>query len=192
MKKVLTLSLLLLGCIAIIFFVSNSKQNLVQEETADLNNNNIEENYKLEQGVLKIYENSEIIWQSSRDWWVDSFVLADSTNDGITDINLSVWRAGNFGSSKPFWVEKNDMSTKNHFFIFDFRDGRVQPIWQSSNLEVPNCHFIISDVNGDGKNELKAFEGDYLQSPECIPNTISLWGWNGWGFSKISSAPIEK
>jgi len=71
-----------------------------------LNNNSIMENYNLEDGQLTIRENEKAVWQSPDDWWVDSFVLADSNNDGILDINLSLWKSGNFGSSKPFWIEK--------------------------------------------------------------------------------------
>ncbi|MBE0449146.1 MAG: hypothetical protein IBX64_13820, partial [Actinobacteria bacterium] len=75
------------------------------------------ERYILRNGRLKVLEESKTIWESPRDWWVDDFVLADSTGDGVTNINLSVWRAGDLGKTKPFWVEENDQSIKNHFFV---------------------------------------------------------------------------
>ena len=160
-----------------------NKGNISKYEQADLNNNSIIENYNLEGGQLTIRENEKAVWQSPDDWWIDNFVLADSNNDGILDINLSLWKSGNFGSSKPFWVEENDMSVKNHFFVLDFIDNAVKQIWGSSNLTEPNCEFKIADIDNDSKNELVVIEGDYLQKPECNGNFVAVWKWNGWGFS---------
>lgn len=158
--------------------------NLEANNAIDLKRRQIGQNsYQLENGRLTITNNTELIWQSPTDWWVDSFILADSNNDGIIDINLSVWKPGNFGLSKPFWVEKNDMSVKNHFFIFDLVDGLMKPIWQSSNLTAPNCEFTIIDVDNDGKNDLVVLEGNYLQKPNCKGEYVAIWKWNGWGFS---------
>ncbi len=154
-----------------------------KEDQADLNNNLIQETYTLENSRLTIAEKENIAWQSPADWRVDNFFLADSNNDGILDINLSVWKAGDFGESKPFWVEENDMGVKNHFFVFDFVNGAVSPIWQSSNLEKPNCEFIFADIDGDEKNDLIAIEGDYSQKLNCDGNYVAVWKWNGWGFS---------
>jgi len=73
-----------------------------KQEQADLDNNSVSENYDLENGKLTIAENEKMIWQSPSDWWIDDFALADSNNDGVVDINLSLWKSGSFGTSKPF------------------------------------------------------------------------------------------
>lgn len=171
-----------------------------KKETADLDKDSIPEIYSLKNGSLLIMENSKIVWQSPDNWWIDDFILADSNNDGISDINLSLWKAGNFGSSKPFWVKENDMSIKNHFFIFDFIDDAMKQIWGSSNLDEPNCEFQIADIDNDGKNDLIVIEGDYLQKPKCNGNYVAVWKWNDWGFSNewrsekgtFSNLEIEK
>ncbi|MFA5886207.1 MAG: hypothetical protein WC863_00320 [Patescibacteria group bacterium] len=150
---------------------------------ANLNNNDLPEIYALANGRLTITENTQIIWQSSNDWWVDNFILADANNDGIIDINLSVWKSGNFGPSQPFWVKNDDLSVKNHFFIFDLIAEKVEPLWQSSNLTVPNCEFAVTDIDKDGQNDLIVIEGNYTQTPECHGDYIALWKWNDWGFS---------
>jgi len=154
-----------------------------KKEWADLNNNSQKEIYILKNGKLKILENLKVIWESPDDWWIDNFFLADSNNDGIVDINLSLWKAGNFGSSKPFWVSENDMSVKNHFFIYDFVNEKVKLIWGSSNLEVPNCEFGFTDIDKDGSNELIVIEGYYAQGIKCKGKYLAIWRWNGWGFS---------
>jgi len=160
-----------------------NKEIILKQEQADLDNNSIKETYILENGKLTISQNSKIIWQSPTEWWIDNFVLADSNNDGIADINLSLWKAGNFGSSKPFWVKENDMSVKNHFFVLDFINGEIKQIWGSSNLAEPNCKFQIADIDNDGKNDLIVIEGDYSQKPKCSGNYVAVWKWNDWGFS---------
>jgi poly-gamma-glutamate synthesis protein (capsule biosynthesis protein) len=141
------------------------------------------ESYQLNQGHLTISSASTTIWQSPQEWWVDNFELADSNNDGMSDINLSVWKSGNFGPSKPFWIAENDLSIKNHFFVIDLVGKTTKPIWQSSNLTAPNCEFKIADIDKDGKNDLVVIEGDYADWPSCKGKNIALWKWNGWGFS---------
>lgn len=163
--------------------ISKGKAIVFKKDQADLNNNSIKETYDLESGQLTIAENAKIIWQSPVYWWIDNFVIADSNNDRISDINLSVWKAGNFGSSKPFWDKENEMSVKNHLFIFNFAGDEIRPIWQSSNLSAPNCEFAIIDIDGDEKNDLVVSEGDYSQKPICDGNYVAVWKWNGWGFS---------
>ncbi len=153
------------------------------DETQELKSKMGNYEFVLEIGKLKITQKNKVVWKSPDDWWIDNFILADSNNDGFINVNLSVWKAGNFGSSKPFWVKENDMSIKNHFFVFNFIEGAMKPIWQSSNLTSPNCEFKIVDVDGDGKNDLVVIEGDYSQKPNCEGKYVAVWKWNGWGFS---------
>jgi poly-gamma-glutamate synthesis protein (capsule biosynthesis protein) len=179
---------------------SGSGNVLSGRERADVDGNSIPENYVLENGGLTITENSEMIWQSPHNWWIDDFVLADSNDDGVTDIHLSLWKSGSFGASRPFWIKEDDASVKNHFFILDFIDGSIKQVWGSSNLSRPNCEFQIADIDDDGKNDLIVIEGEYSQKPECSGNHVAVWKWNGWGFSNewrseegnFSNLEIEK
>jgi hypothetical protein len=167
---------------------------LVQSPTrithyGDLNANGSNETYTLNNGSITITEKGNLLWQSPKEWWIDSFDLGDLTHDEIIDLNLSVWKAGNYGSSKPFWVTENDQSIKNHFFVFNVTDRGVKPVWQSSNLAVPNCDFIIADIDTDGKMELITIEGEYSTGRTCSGTHRAVWKWNGWGFvneSRIS------
>lgn len=151
------------------------------DQTADLDADGLEESYVLADGVLTVRVDGEIVWQSGQSWKVDSFVLGDANNDGVSDLNLSVWKPGNFGDLMPFWVEENDMSVKNHFFIYDLKDGKMRPVWQSSNLTAPNCRLDLADTDLDGKNELVVIEGDYAD-PACQGRYVAVWKWKEWGF----------
>ena len=159
-----------------------SRNGTAKTQNADLNGNSIDEEYILQNGKLIIRENAETLWQSADDWWVEDFALADSTNDGVADINLSVWKSGSFGKFKPIWVKNDDPSVKNHFFIFDWEDGKIKPVWQSSNLDAPNCQILVDDVNADGENELIVLEGDYADTPDCRGKYVAVWKWGEWGF----------
>ncbi|MDF3002142.1 MAG: hypothetical protein K0Q48_2261, partial [Bacillota bacterium] len=149
----------------------------------DLDCNSVIEKYTLENGILSISTGSTTDWKSPLSWWIDDFELADSNNDGKKDINLSLWKAGDYGKYKPIWVQENDMSIKNHFFILDYFDGRVRYVWCSSNLSQPNCEFKFADVDHDLRNELIVIEGDYARASENHGVYTAVWRWNGWGFS---------
>lgn len=163
---------------------NDAKKSLnFKQEAADLDNNSLLEVYILENKNLVIKEQEKIIWQSPAEWQVDEFVLADANNDGLVDINLSVWKAGDFGSSQPFWIKENDMSIKNHFFIFDLIEGKIKAVWQSSNLSAPNCEFIFADVDDDQKNDLVVLEGNYTDKQKCEARYLAIWKWHDWGFT---------
>lgn len=165
-----------------------SRETLV--DSGDLNHNGRAEHYELRDSVLRVTEGGTVLWESPAGWFVDGFQLADANTDGRSDLNLSVWKSGNFGNAQPFWMTENDPSVKNHFFVLKVTDNGVRPLWQSSNLERPNCAFRFSDVNGDRREELVVTEGAYAQDRSCHPTDVAVWSWNGWGFSHEGRWPI--
>lgn len=132
-------------------------------------------------GILTVTEDGKEIWHTDEGWKVEGFFLTDADNDGIADLSLSVWKPGNYGEAMPFWVGENDMSVRNHFFVYSLEDDRMRPVWQSSNLAAPDCGFTIDDIDADGKNELIAMEGDYADAV-CRGRRLSVWRWHEWGF----------
>jgi len=152
---------------------------------ANLDHDDYQETYKLLNGQFVISENSETLWVSPDIWWVNDFLLADSTNDGEVNINISLWKAGDFGESTPFWVKANDMSVKNHLFVYRLDDNELKIIWGSSNLEAPNCQLDFTDIDYDQKIELITMEGSYGYEPNCVGEYVAIWRWNEWGFENV-------
>ncbi len=148
----------------------------------DLNGDGVFERYTLQKGCLTVKSGSHILWQTPEDWWVDLFFIGDITNDGNPKLNLSVWKEGSFGPYKPFWIEKEDTSVKNHLFIFKLEGDKFKPIWQSSNLDYPMDYATLVHPGNDGKVKLMVREGSYTD-PER--NEITLWEWREWGFYRV-------
>jgi hypothetical protein len=153
----------------------------------------LDQNTQLIDGKVTIYSNNETVWTSPDDWYVSDVELADSLNDGRNLINMSVWKSGNYGEAMPLWESENDTSVKNHLFVFELKDNEVRPVWQSSNLPVPNCDISFYDTGNDGTVELVAYEGQYSESSEnteCQPTHLAVFRWNQWGFYNESRSPI--
>lgn len=156
---------------------------LDKEGHFDLDRDGSPEVYSLQGGKLQVSDGSRLIWQSRDDWWVDDFFLGDADNDSIPELNLLVWKSGSFGPHKPFWITEEDLSVKNHLFIFKLVEGAFKPVWQSSNLDRPNYKTELVDLDGDRTNELVVVEGDYN---DLAVQKTCIWRWNGWGFSMVS------
>ena len=159
--------------------------NLATVREADLDGDGKAERLSLAQGRLTLERGGAEIWSSPEDWWIDDFAAADLTRDGKPDLAFSVWKPGDYGSSKPDWVTEEDLDVKDHFFVYALEDGELAPVWQSSNLDAPNCAFEAFDVDGDGKQELVAAEGAYGDRPDCRATDLAVWRWGGWGFSNV-------
>lgn len=138
--------------------------------------------FNLSNGILVISRDKQTVWQTPADWWVASYVLADVNHDGKIELNLSVWKPGDFGPSKPVWIEKNDMSVKNHLFVYELGADGVHSLWQSSNLDQPTCEFVFADLDGDDKQELGVIEGEYTTTRACRGKFVAVWKWDEWGF----------
>ncbi len=158
-----------------------SKYRLTKSFQFDLDGNGLLENLKLSNGKIEVWSDTELLWQSPEEWWVDDFFVGDANNDGVWNLGLLVWKEGSFGPYQPFWLTERDNSFRNHLFIFKLEDGKIKPVWQSSNLERPNYHAELIDLDGDGKYELLVTEGSYT---DFDLRKKTLWKWDGWGFTR--------
>ncbi|MFA5052054.1 MAG: hypothetical protein WC544_03275 [Patescibacteria group bacterium] len=153
--------------------------------TADLIGDGRKESFILKDGRLTIERDGTAVWRSPFDWWVDQAVVADADNDGSPNLVMSVWKSGDYGPSRPFWVSANNPAVKNHLFVFKWEDGAMQAVWQSSNLVRPNCSIAFADVDNDGQQELVVTEGEYADSNACGPRFLAVWKWDEWGFTNL-------
>ncbi len=150
--------------------------------------------FTLRNGKLSVTQGGSIIWQTPGGWWADDFVIADAANTGHDYLVLSVWKQGSFGPYRPFWIAKNDNLIHNHLFVFRLLTlngvQSMQPVWQSSDLPVPNCSIDFQKLGGSNLYSLVVTEGVYQKDPAsaktCSNPKPDVWQWDQFGFSKTN------
>lgn len=184
----MTLTFLL---IAVVMFAAPADSASAVRASGDLDGDGKAEEYSLEAHVLSVNEGSQILWKTPESWHVDGFSLGDIDNDGTVNLVFSLWKTGSFGRSKPFWHDGEDVSYKNHLFVYKLEGGAFKPVWCSSDLYRPILSFEVKDADGDGLNDLVALEGFYKKvsgeryttDPEAKART-TVWQWDEWGFMR--------
>ena len=185
----MTLAFLL---ITVVMFAAPADSTSSFRTSGDLDGDGKAEEYVLENHVLSVNEGSQMLWKTPESWHVDGFSLGDADNDGKANLVFSLWKTGSFGKSKPFWHDGEDVSYKNHLFVYKLESDGFKPVWSSSDLYRPILSFDINDSNGDGRNELVVREGQYKKvagdryttDPGAEPRT-TVWQWDEWGFAHI-------
>lgn len=160
----------------------------------DLDGDGITEEYALVDHCLTVKEGERELWRSPGDWRVDTFALGDADNDGTTNLVLTLWKKGSFGSVKPFWLTGEDGDYKNHLFVYRLKNKAMQQVWCSSDLDRPIVSLTIRDCLGDGWNELVVKEGQYgkidgehYTLDRNAPVRTTVWRWDEWGFSLLTT-----
>ena len=149
----------------------------------------------LEKGVLAILHQGEEVWTSDPSWDVRQVVAADLNHDEQQEVALVLW--------KPFHREPDivyqtfrfpspweEGSQRNHLFVYAWEEGRWQPMWCSSPIPDPVVQIAAGDVDGDGAYELVALESSYGEDPGAPARHVSVWRWNGWGFTLQWRSPL--
>lgn len=146
----------------------------------DLDNDGNFERGKIQNQKLQIVSNEKTIFESDPEWKVVEVLAGEFKNNQEKQFAVLFWKKGNYGESKPFWVDENDDSYKMHLFLYKYQDQKVSAIWQSSNLPAQNLRTRLFDLDLNGKKELfviqKPYQKDQLK--------ITSWSWSGWGFTK--------
>ncbi len=184
----MTLAFLL---IAVFMFSSPVESASSVLASGDLDGDGKTEEYSLSDNILSVKEEELSLWESPQEWHVDGFSLGDADNDGKANLVVSLWKKGSFGKIKPFWHEGEDVSYKNHLFVYKLEGEAFRPVWCSSDLYRPILSFDIKDDDGDGLNELVVREGQYKKvtgeryttDPDAEART-TVWQWEEWGFIK--------
>ncbi len=130
-------------------------------------------------------------------WDIRAATYADVTGDGVPECVLLVWRP---------WRDWPIMRWENRPSpIADFHDaqgdsahvivtvpdgvGGYRELWAGSALPVPLMDVQVGDVDGDGVNELVALDTDYRVGRTGPAHAVSVWQWNGFGFTLEANSP---
>jgi poly-gamma-glutamate synthesis protein (capsule biosynthesis protein) len=136
---------------------------------ADLDGDGQPETITLEGGRLQVREpNGTLAWESPLRWLVVDAALGDPDWDGRPDLVAIFWKADKAGvlRSHPFLIRQNG--------------GRYEEVWGGSAVSEPIWEVEVTDLNGDGLDELVML----AMAPGRSGQTLSVWEWHGWGFSQ--------
>ncbi len=168
---------------------SNRSGSAEQTLFQDTDGNGYQEEYRLTNQLLQVYENNHLIWQSPKTWEIKQICLADADNDKQTELLMVVWKHGSFGNSQPFWLKGPDNEFTCHLFLYRMVPGRLKEVWCSSALVNPIISMNVVDNNQDGLNELVVLEGPrtgFAYSLRQIwQQQETVWVWDNWGFKRL-------
>jgi hypothetical protein len=166
---------------------------LVQPEQTDFDNDGVLESMEIIGGQARIVTGDILRWQSPPEWVVKQAALSDLNQDGAVEVVLLVWRPF---KSWPVdrWLPsggriddfQNAKGESCHIILIGWHRGNFAERWAGSALAQPISTFEIADINQDGFDELITLESTY-ETPTIFPaNALSVWEWNGFGFSLVS------
>ncbi len=139
-------------------------------------------------GRVHVYANESEVWESDLSWDVRRMLLGDLDNDAEQELALMLWKPclvepgviyNHFGFAPPC----EEGTLRNHLFLYGWRDGEWRALWCSSPLADPIREMAIDDLDGDEQNELVVLEGSYDDPADAPARHVSVWRWNGWGFT---------
>ena len=121
-------------------------------------------------------------------WRITASALADVTGDGSPKWVLVVWRPWRdwpiqswSAAPSPIAGFHDAAGRSCHLILLDPRDGRE--VWAGSALPAPILALAVGDVDGDGRSEVVALEGDYATGRNGLASRVDMWKWNGFGFT---------
>jgi hypothetical protein len=157
---------------------------------ADLNSDGKIERIEFIGGSVSIQGGLETLWSSPSDWKIEQAQISDLDHDGNPELTLLVWRP-----FAPWLIDAflphggriagfHDAQNRScHIILIHWARNTFRELWAGSALAEPLLDFYAADWNGDGHQELMAVETGYDQP--SMARALSLWEWNGFGFSLI-------
>lgn len=123
------------------------------------------------------YDDKTILWETPDNYKIQDMFYDDVDFDNENELIIVLWKKGRYGSFLPFYIKSNDMSWDQHIFIYDYKNGKMIPRWNSSYIEVDIKELSIGrdkiltilDKNG-GRTRYK---------------------WLSWGLTNIKSSKFD-
>ncbi|MGC9356775.1 MAG: FG-GAP repeat domain-containing protein [Anaerolineae bacterium] len=124
-------------------------------------------------------------------WDVRDALYVDLTGDDNTECVLLVWRPWRdwpimrwSETESPIATHRDDLGDSAHVILVTPHpeDGYLE-LWAGSALADPLLKITTGDVDGNGQRDLVALEGDYAKGREGTAHYVTIWHWNGFGFT---------
>ncbi|MCK6552352.1 CapA family protein, partial [Myxococcota bacterium] len=148
---------------------------------ADLRGTGEAQRVTLRRGVVEVFEHraptSRVVWRNEGPTWrVLRISAGDADHDGRVELLLVLVKS----------TAEGRLTT--HPFLFGWRGGRYRITWGGSATPRPIQDALLTDADGDGRDELVVLDG--TTPPGHEGDTISVWTWHGWGFEQEWRATV--
>jgi len=125
-----------------------------------------------------------------KSWDIFDTVYTDITGNGSPECVLLVWRPWEDWPIRPWLQGPSPISANRdadgysaHIILVVPTERGYRELWAGSALSDPLLAIAIGDVDGDGRAELIALEGDYYTGRTGPAHHVTVWRWNGFGFT---------
>ena len=132
---------------------------------------------ELKNKKLKCYSNKEIIFESNDNNKVQDFLWCDIDRDGENELITITWKREKYGKYIPFFIKDNDYSWSQHIFIYDYKYGKIVPIWKSSYISVN-----VKEMTYDKYNILHLLDDK---------GNRTRFYWASWGLSNLKNSKYD-
>lgn len=160
--------------------------------SADFDQDGIPESLALAGGQVTIRTGSQTRWQSPVAWQVAQAQISDLNHDGLPEAILLVWRPFKpwpvdawlpYGGRIESFHDSNGSSC--HIILIGWKQAAFREIWAGSAMADPVQRFAAADLTGNGRQYLVTLEGAYDDPPSAPSRRLTVWEWNGFGFSIV-------
>lgn len=172
-------------------------------EEADLDGDGVMECIDLHQEHAAIYRapcasslTSSPLWESPPEWEVSQAMFSDLNRDGLKEATLLVWRPYQRWAIDSFLLYpgrldnfQNAEGQSCHMILIGTSSNRpdlYRELWAGSAMAAPVHSFAVADIDNNGAQELIALESDYNNLPSEPGSALTLWEWNGFGFTLLA------
>jgi len=146
--------------------LEENRNGLFWSGASDLTGDGSPEIIRRVEESLSIFEQEKLVWQSPASWKVVDAALGDPNDDGREEVLVALNKDNQQGV------------TQSHPFIIGYRGGIYRQIWGGSAVKDRIIELELGDVFGDKAQELVVLE-ERAQGKTAV----SVWTWNGWGFT---------
>jgi hypothetical protein len=166
---------------------------VVQTETSvDFDRDGVPETLTLTGSRATLETGNQTRWESPPAWSVVQAQITDLNHDGLPEAALLIWRP-----FKPWPVDAwlpnggriNDFHDSNgrscHVILVGWKQDAFRELWAGSALAQPVQHFAAVDLTGDGQQDLVTLESEYDDPPTAPARRLTVWEWNGFGFTVV-------
>lgn len=147
---------------------------------ADLDGDGANERVTLTGNQVRVQRavGAALLWQTPSDWRVDGLALGAADTRPGPEIAFTVWKPT---ARTEIHAAELRGQVRQHFFLFGWRRGAINPVWNSSALPDPFRAFTFGPPAANGTARVIALESRYTALDG--PVAVTVWVWNGFGYT---------